>query len=54
MKQGAKISWSLDIEIIPSVLLLLWNYVINQYQEIFGNNPCFQGQSDIYQERSLT
>jgi len=28
-----------DIEIIESVLLALWNYVRNQYQEIFENNP---------------
>ena len=28
-----------DIEIIESVLLPLWNYVRNQYQEIFENNP---------------
>ena len=27
------------IEIIESILLPLWNYVINQYQEIFENNP---------------
>ena len=39
MKQGAKISWSKGIEIIESVLLSLWNYVRNQYQKIFENNP---------------
>ena len=47
IKQGTKISWSKGIEIIQnlfsyhtkSVLLSLWNYVENQYQKIFENNP---------------
>ena len=36
--QGAEISWSKGIEIIQS-LLSLWNYIRNQYQKIFENNP---------------
>ena len=39
IKQGAKISWSKDIEIMQSVLLPLWNYVRNQSQKILENNP---------------
>ena len=39
IKQSAKMSWSKHIEIIESVLLSLWNYVRNQYEEIFENNP---------------
>ena len=38
MKQGAKISWPKAIEIIQN-LLFVWNYVRNQYQKIFENNP---------------
>ena len=32
-------SWSKGTEIIDVVLLSLWNYVRNQYQEISENNP---------------
>ena len=53
MKQGAKISWSKGIEIIESVLLSLWNYVRNQYQKIFENNPHIFKHNVTFTKRDL-
>ena len=38
IRPGTEISWSKGIEIIQSVLLLLWNYVRDQYQKIVEND----------------
>ena len=53
MKQGAKILWSKGIEIIESVLLSLWNYVRNQYQKIFENNPHIFKYNVTFTKRDL-
>ena len=37
--KGEKNSWSKGTEIIQSTLWSLWNYIKNQYQKIFENNP---------------
>ena len=39
IKQGTEISSSKGIDHTESVVLLLWNYVRNQYQKILENNP---------------
>ena len=53
IKQGAKISRSKGTEILESVLLSMWNYVRNQHQKIFENNPHIFKWNVIFIKRDL-